>query len=198
MPDPLEAQIPIILATLEEFGIPIIGADHYEADDVIGTLASDAGMPVDIVTGDRDLFQLVDDEADVRVIYTARGMSNLERITDDVVARIRRYAYQYAAFATLRGDTSDGLPGVAGVGDKTAAVLLNRFGTSTDHRRRQGPRRRHGARPARQGQGGRGLPHGRAEVVAVARDIDLGDPDLTLPTTPPTPTCSPRSRSSGA
>ena len=64
VPDPLEQQIPIIVATLEAFGIAIVGADHYEADDVIGTLATDAGMPVDIVTGDRDLFQLIDDEAE--------------------------------------------------------------------------------------------------------------------------------------
>ena len=129
VPDPLEQQIPIIVAVLEAFGIAIVGADHYEADDVIGTLATGAGMPVDIVTGDRDLFQLVDDEAEVRVLYTARGVGRHERVTNDVVRE--KYdvdADQYAAFATLRGDSSDGLPGVAGVGDKTAAVLLNRFG----------------------------------------------------------------------
>ena len=129
VPDPLEQQIPIIVATLEAFGIAIVGADHYEADDVIGTLATDAGMPVDIVTGDRDLFQLVDDEAEVRVLYTARGVGKHERVDNAWVRE--RYgvdAGQYAAFATLRGDSSDGLPGVAGVGDKTAAVLLNRFG----------------------------------------------------------------------
>ncbi len=129
VPDPLEQQIPIIVATLEAFGIAVVGADHYEADDVIGTLATDAGMPVDIVTGDRDLFQLVDDDAQVRVLYTARGVGRHERVTDDwVVAKYDVHAAQYAAFATLRGDSSDGLPGVAGVGDKTAAVLLNRFG----------------------------------------------------------------------
>ncbi len=129
VPDPLEQQIPLIVATLEAFGITIVGADHYEADDVIGTLATDAGMPVDIVTGDRDLFQLVDDDAEVRVLYIARGVGKHERVTNDVVRE--KYgvdASQYAALATLRGDSSDGLPGVAGVGDKTAAVLLNRFG----------------------------------------------------------------------
>ena len=79
-------------------------------------------MPVDIVTGDRDLFQLVDDEAEVRVLYTARGVGKHERITEHTV--VEKYAVlpqQYADFATLRGDSSDGLPGVAGVGDKTAA-----------------------------------------------------------------------------
>ena len=129
VPDPLGQQIPIIVATLDAFGIAIVGADHYEADDVIGTLATGAGMPVDIVTGDRDLFQLVDDDAEVRVLYTARGVGKHERVDDAWVRE--RYgvdADQYAAFATLRGDSSDGLPGVPGVGDKTAAVLLNRFG----------------------------------------------------------------------
>src|SRR3546814_7037623 len=86
-------------------------------------------MPVDIVTGDRDLFQLSDDERDVRVFYTARGMSNLEVVTDaTVVAKYGVHAAQYADFAALRGDTSDGLPGVAGIGDKTAATLLAAHG----------------------------------------------------------------------
>src|SRR6478672_1030232 len=129
VPDPLEQQIPIIVATLEAFGIAIVGADHYEADDVIGTLATNAGMPVDIVTGDRDLFQLVDDASAVRVLYIAKGVGNHERVTDEVV--VGKYAVlpsQYADFATMRGDSSDGLPGVAGVGDKTASALLLSYG----------------------------------------------------------------------
>src|SRR5690606_25845642 len=89
----------------------------------------DAGMPVDIVTGDRDLFQLVDDEAAVRVLYTARGVGRHERVdTAWVVGKYGVLPQQYADFATLRGDTSDGLPGVPGVGEKTAATLLLRFG----------------------------------------------------------------------
>ncbi|KAA0960599.1 5'-3' exonuclease [Microbacterium sp. ANT_H45B] len=125
VPDPLEAQIPLIRETLGLLRIPIIGVAEHEADDVIGTLATHATMPVDIVTGDRDLFQLVDDERDVRVIYTARGMSNLEIVTDAVVvAKYGVLPSQYADFATMRGDASDGLPGVTGVGEKTAATLL--------------------------------------------------------------------------
>jgi len=125
VPDPLEAQVPVIRETLTALGIAIAGAAEHEADDVIGTLATTARMPVDVVTGDRDLFQLVDDARDVRVIYTARGMSNLEIVTDDAVrARYGVLPSQYADFATLRGDPSDGLPGVAGVGEKTAAALL--------------------------------------------------------------------------
>jgi len=129
VPDPLEAQLPIIREALAALGIPIIGVAAHEADDVIGTLATIATMPVDIVTGDRDLFQLVDDSRGVRVIYTARGMSNLEIVTDEtVVTKYGVLPSQYADFATMRGDASDGLPGVPGVGDKTAAALLQAHG----------------------------------------------------------------------
>lgn len=129
VPDPLEQQVPVIRDVLDALGIPIVGAAEHEADDVIGTLATRATVPVDIVTGDRDLFQLVDDETDVRVIYTARGMSNLDVVTDSfVAAKYGVLPSQYADFATLRGDTSDGLPGVAGIGDKTAATLLAAHG----------------------------------------------------------------------
>jgi 5'-3' exonuclease len=128
-PEALVMQIPVIRQVLDALGIPIVGAADYEADDVIGTLATGAPTPVDIVTGDRDLFQLVDDEAGVRVIYTAKGMSQLELVTDDVIeSKYGIVPEQYAAFATMRGDSSDGLPGVPGVGEKTAAGLLREFG----------------------------------------------------------------------
>jgi 5'-3' exonuclease len=128
-PDPLLQQVPLIRETLAAIGVPIIGAAEHEADDVIGTLATRSAIPVDIVTGDRDLFQLVDDARDVRVIYTARGMSNLEIVTDAVVvAKYGVLPSQYADFATMRGDASDGLPGVKGVGEKSAATLLQAHG----------------------------------------------------------------------
>lgn len=128
-PDPLEAQIPMIREMLAALDITVIGAPDHEADDVIGSLATQASMPVDVVTGDRDLFQLVDDASGVRVIYTARGMSKLEVLTDvTVVGRYGVLPAQYADFAVLRGDASDGLPGVAGIGEKTAASLLQQFG----------------------------------------------------------------------
>src|SRR6185436_2891703 len=73
-PDDLAVQVPLILAVLDALGLAVVGHDGYEADDVIGTLASTAPMPVDVVTGDRDLFQLVDDERQVRVLYIARGV----------------------------------------------------------------------------------------------------------------------------
>ncbi len=129
-PDGLAVQVPMIIDTLTALGLRIVGKDGYEADDVIGTLARTAGIPVDVVTGDRDLFQLVDDERDIRVLYIARGVGRHERV-DDAWLR-RRFgvpATGYRDFATLKGDPSDGLPGVAGVGEKTAADLVTRFGT---------------------------------------------------------------------
>ncbi|MBP3036655.1 5'-3' exonuclease [Arthrobacter sp. zg-ZUI100] len=130
VPDPLEAQIPMILRTLELAGIAVVGAPEHEADDVIGTYASHADLPVDVVTGDRDLFQLIDDDREVRVIYTARGMKNLDVLTEaSIVEKYRVLPQQYADYATLRGDASDGLPGVSGIGEKTAASLLGEYGS---------------------------------------------------------------------
>ena len=129
VPDPLEVQVPLIREILAVLDIAVVGAPEHEADDVIGSLATQAQIPVDVVTGDRDLFQLVDDARDVRVVYTARGMSKLEVLTDvTVVGKYGVLPSQYADFAVLRGDTSDGLPGVAGIGEKTAASLLQQFG----------------------------------------------------------------------
>ncbi len=128
-PDPLAVQVPLIAETLALLGVPVVGAARHEADDVIGTLATGAGRPVDVVTGDRDLFQLVDDDARVRVLYTARGVGRIEVVD---AARVReRHGVepgQYAEYAVLRGDPSDGLPGVRGIGDKTAAALLAAHG----------------------------------------------------------------------
>ncbi|WP_104191401.1 5'-3' exonuclease [Cryobacterium sp. Y82] len=130
VPDLLTPQVPVIREVLGALGIPIVGAARHEADDVIGTLASHASIPVDIVTGDRDLFQLVDDSRQVRVIYTGRGMSRLEILTDaSLTEKTGVSPAQYADFAVLRGDASDGLPGVAGVGEKTAATLLASWGS---------------------------------------------------------------------
>ncbi|GAA0369316.1 5'-3' exonuclease [Actinoallomurus spadix] len=129
-PDALAAQVPVIEEVLDAFGIARIGADGYEADDVIGTLATAQDGGVDIVTGDRDLFQLVRDDQPVRVLYTARGIKALTIVDEaEVTAKYGIPGRAYADFATLRGDPSDGLPGVPGVGDKTAAALITRFGS---------------------------------------------------------------------
>ena len=189
VPDPLELQIPVIRAVLEAIGIAVVGGGDNEADDVIGTLATDAGMPVDIVTGDRDLFQLVDDSLGIRVLYTARGVARHERVTDEVV--VGKYAVlpsQYADFATMRGDASDGLPGVAGIGEKTASSLLLKFGTlegiiaaAEDAASAIGPGPRRKILDAAE------YLAVAPEVVAVRRDLDLSAEDLGRPTAPRDP-----------
>jgi 5'-3' exonuclease len=183
VPDLLTPQVPIICDVLDALGIARVGANDYEADDVIGTLATRATGAVEIVTGDRDLFQLVDDTVPIRIVYVVKGVGNREIIDEAEVAR--RYGIPgraYAEFATLRGDPSDGLPGVPGVGDKTAAALITNFGTVA------------GVIEAAQGDG-EGFPRGsqakvlaaldyldRAlDVVRVACDVSLGDYDDRLP-----------------
>lgn len=132
VPDRLQVQIAVIREALGVLGIPVAGRAQHEADDVIGSLATQAILPVDVVTGDRDLFQLVDDARAIRVVYTGRGMSKLEVLGNaEVVAKYGILPAQYADFAVLRGDPSDGLPGVAGVGEKTAATLLAAHGDLT-------------------------------------------------------------------
>ncbi len=130
VPDPLAVQVPIIEAVLAAVGIAAVGVRGYEADDVIGTVAAGAAMPVDIVTGDRDLFQVVDDARSVRVLYVGRGVRKLEVVDEAFITK--KYGIpgrSYVDFATLRGDPSDGLPGVAGVGDKSAASLIEGYGS---------------------------------------------------------------------
>ncbi|MFV0253927.1 MAG: 5'-3' exonuclease H3TH domain-containing protein [Beutenbergiaceae bacterium] len=185
VPDPLGQQIPIIVAVLEALGIAVVGADEAEADDVIGTLATGAGMPVDIVTGDRDLFQLIDDEQHVRVLYTARGVGKHEQITDGVLlTKYGVHGHQYADFATMRGDASDGLPGVPGIGEKTAASLL------AAHRDLAGIRAAAADAQQPMAAGLRNKLNAAADyldvapqVVAVRRDLDLGigAADLVIP-----------------
>src|SRR5215831_9413636 len=129
-PPGLAVQVPVIEQVLTAAAVPIAGAPGYEADDVIGTLAAQADGPVDVVTGDRDLFQVVDDRRQVRVIYTVRGLTRFDVVDEGVITeRYQIPGRAYADFAVLRGDPSDGLPGVPGVGDKTAASLVRTFGT---------------------------------------------------------------------
>ena len=127
-PDLLTPQIPILLDLLDEFGIPMVGVDDYEADDVMATFAVKEKGPIRIVTGDRDLFQLVDDKRDVKVVYLAKGLSQHDLVDTAWVAR--KYSIpgdRYALFAMFRGDPSDGLPGVRGIGEKGAALIANHF-----------------------------------------------------------------------
>jgi 5'-3' exonuclease len=129
-PPALAAQIPVIEEVLHSSGLAVAGQPGFEADDVMATLAARSADPVDVVTGDRDLFQLVEDARGVRVIYTVRGLLNMDVIDEAAVtAKYGIPGRAYADFAALRGDPSDGLPGVPGVGEKTAAALINTFGS---------------------------------------------------------------------
>ena len=172
VPDLLSPQVPMIEQVLDAIGIARIGVTGFEADDVLGTLAARWPEPVDVVTGDRDLFQVVDDARGIRVLYNARGYAKLEVMDEAaVLARHGVPPQQYADLALLRGDASDGLPGVAGVGEKTAAGLLARFGSvdallaaldDRGHRRSQGTRPAGSPRLPRVGRAGRARPHRRA------------------------------------
>ncbi|MDX6267054.1 MAG: hypothetical protein QOD70_1794 [Frankiales bacterium] len=125
-PPELAPQVAVILEVLAALGVAVVGAEGHEADDVIGTLASRETGAVDIVTGDRDLLQLVNDVGPVRVLYAVEKMKPYGEA--EVSAKHGIPGRSYAEFAVLRGDPSDGLPGVKGVGEKTAAALVSRFG----------------------------------------------------------------------
>ncbi|MBV9315174.1 MAG: 5'-3' exonuclease [Pseudonocardia sp.] len=136
VPDGLSPQVPLILDVLAAAGIATGGADGYEADDVIGTLCTlEQDVPIEVVSGDRDLLQLVRDEPNpVRVVHIGRGLAKAEVFTPAELAAkyglpVERAGEAYAELAMLRGDPSDGLPGVAGIGEKTAASLVSRFGS---------------------------------------------------------------------
>ena len=129
-PETLTPQIPVLLDLLDAFGIPMVGVDDYEADDVMATFATREKGPIRVVTGDRDLFQLVDDKEDIKVVYLARGITNHDLVDIKWVAD--KYSIpgeRYALFAMFRGDPSDGLPGVKGIGEKGAATIANNFAT---------------------------------------------------------------------
>jgi 5'-3' exonuclease len=188
VPDDLSPQIPVIEAVLDALGIARVGVEGYEADDVIGTYTLTTTGAVDVVTGDRDLFQLVDDSRPVRILYIARGVGRLEVIDEATVTK--KYGIPgraYADFATLRGDPSDGLPGVKGVGDKTAAALITQWGSldallaALDD-----PTVDVGARAKL--EAARDYLAVAPEVVHVAGDVPLPtDVDLTLPHHPRDP-----------
>ncbi|MDR6977212.1 5'-3' exonuclease [Streptomyces sp. 3330] len=186
VPDTLSPQVPIIEAVLDALGIARVGVAGYEADDVIGTFTGRAKGPVDIVTGDRDLYQLVDDSRGVRVLYPLKGVGTLQ-LTDEAWLR-EKYGVDgsgYADLALLRGDPSDGLPGVPGIGEKTAAKLLAEFGdlagivAAIDDR---------GAKltPSQRSRLDEARPYLAVapKVVKVADDVPLPEVDTALPHAP--------------
>ena len=136
VPDDLTPQIDMIMELLDAFGIPTAGAEGFEADDVLGTLAArERRDPVVVVSGDRDLLQVVaDDPVPVRVLYLGRGLAKATlfgpaEVAENYGVPVDRAGAAYAELALMRGDPSDGLPGVPGVGEKTASTLLAQHGS---------------------------------------------------------------------
>jgi 5'-3' exonuclease len=125
-PDTLSSQVPVLEAVLRALGVAVAGVDGFEADDVIGSLATQYDGPVSVVSGDRDLMQLVNDR--VTLLYTGAPGKIDPYDPAAVLARFGVRADQYVDFAVMKGDPSDGLPGVPGVGEKTAAKLLSEHG----------------------------------------------------------------------
>jgi 5'-3' exonuclease len=184
--DKLEPQMPIIAAVLADSGIPTVGHAGYEAEDVIGTLAERAPGPVGIVSGDRDLFQLVRDP-NIYILYPKRGVSELDIVNEAFIeAKYNIPGRAYRDFAVLRGDPSDGLPGVKGIGEKLASGLIRTHGSLA------------GVIEAAETSPNPSVPLGKVkrdldyvkralEVVTIPTDLPIPEVDLTRPRKEPDP-----------
>ena len=185
-PETLTPQIPVLLDLLDAFGFPMLGVDDYEADDVMATFAVKEKGPIRIVTGDRDLFQLVDDKRDVKVVYLARGISQHDLVDISWVAD--KYAIpgdRYALFAMFRGDPSDGLPGVKGIGEKGASLIANNFATVDEViRAAKSGHEALSASLAKKVIDGIDYLKIAPTLVNCARDVAIPKIDLTLPKKP--------------
>lgn len=185
-PETLTPQIPILLDLLDLFGIPVVGVDDYEADDVMATYAHIEKGPIRVVTGDRDLFQVVDDKKDVKVVYLAKGLSQHDLVDIKYVAD--KYSIpgdRYYLFAMFRGDPSDGLPGVKGIGEKGAAIIANSFAT-VEEALEGAKNDDENLAPALAKKIIAGADYLKIAptLVRVARDAPLPKVDLTLPKAP--------------
>ena len=192
-PPGLAVQIPLITRVLEAAGITLAEHAGYEADDVIATLAHRAASrgegPVEVVTGDRDLFQLVDDAKRISVLYTIRGLGKLDPVTEsDITKKYDIPGKAYGDFAVLRGDPSDGLPGVPGVGEKSAAALIRAFGSLEGII--EALDKGHGGFPPgarKKLEAARDYLAVAPAVVKTAADLPLPETAGTLPARPPDP-----------
>ena len=194
-PPALPAQVDVLVDVLAALGVARVGAPGYEADDVMATLATRAStgpapVPVDVVTGDRDLFQLVDDATGVRVVYCGKGVRKADLVDQGWLRAKYGIATgrAYADVAVLRGDPSDGLPGVAGIGEKTAVALVERYGDLAgllaavdDPASGLSPRQRSTLLAARD------YLAAAPVVVTTARDVALPELDDALPREPADP-----------
>ena len=181
--NPIEPQEALGRRVLGAFGIGVVGAEGYEAEDVIATLAARARERVEIVSGDRDLFALVRDP-DVRVLYPQTGVTKLVEVDEAEITR--RYGIPgraYGDYALLRGDPSDGLPGVPGIGEKTAARLVAEHGTLA----RLLASRTLAPTIARRLDAARDYLAAARRVVLPVRDVPLPSLDLELPAEPADP-----------
>lgn len=181
--DPVAPQMVLVETVLEAVGITASGAEGFEAEDVIATLAARTREPVEVVTGDRDLFALVADPH-VTVLYTLRGVTELARVDRAWIEQ--KYGIpgdRYLDYALLRGDPSDGLPGVPGIGEKTASGLLRKYGSlagilaATDLSPTVAARLR----------GAAAYLDAAQRVVAPVRDCPVSGGDGTLPRAPARP-----------
>jgi 5'-3' exonuclease len=185
-PETLTPQIPILLDLIDAFGIPMVGVDDYEADDVMATFATNEKGPIRVVTGDRDLFQLVDDKKDIKVVYLARGITNHDLVDSKWVSE--KYGIpgdRYALFAMFRGDPSDGLPGVKGIGEKGSALIANTFASVEDAL--HGARNGHDALSpslAKKIIEGESYLKIAPTLVNVARDVSLPSMKVNMPSKP--------------
>ena len=185
-PDTLTPQIPILLDLLDLVGIPVVGVDDFEADDVMATYAEIEKGPIRIVTGDRDLFQMVDDKRDIKVVYLAKGISQHDLVDLKYVSeKYQIPGERYALFAMFRGDPSDGLPGVRGIGEKGAALIANNFANVDDAL--AGAHANHEALTpalAKKIIAGSDYLKIAPTVVQVARNVPLPKTDLSMPQSP--------------
>jgi DNA polymerase I len=172
-PSELPPQFEMIREIMEVLAIPVVEAPGFEADDVLATLATEArdrGSDVVVVTGDRDSFQLVEDPH-IRVLYNRRGVSDYSLYDEaGILERCGVPPSKYVMLAALRGDTSDNLPGVPGVGEKTAAKLLNSYGDLNGifaHLSEQTPKLRENL------ANNEGLARSNAAVIPLIRDVPL-------------------------
>jgi 5'-3' exonuclease len=127
IPPALIPQVPIILAALTAVGVDVVGLEGYEAEDIVASLAAKVKSPIEIASGDRDLFSQVRGR-DIIVLYPQKG-GPVEVDEAEVARRYHIPGRAYSDYAILRGDPSDGLPGIPGIGDKTAAQMVTRYGS---------------------------------------------------------------------
>ncbi len=129
MPDSLGDQVDLIWEILNELEIPAVGLDGYESDDLVAHFARIGPAPTFVVSGDRDLFQLIDEDQGCSVLYIGTGIAKHTVADNEYIhQRFGIHPSQYVDYSVMRGDASDGLPGVKGIGEKTASALLNEFG----------------------------------------------------------------------